>query len=574
MKLGIAARLAVLMAVLGLLAAGMTAWLAERVSRSLLVESAQEALLTSSQVLARRWQLVQEDVFRDLKVISRHPAAQAALLHNDARAQQELATWFSLVMRNQPAYFQMRLIAADQHGLERVRVDRDRGMLLQVTEEDLQEKGHYAYVSHTLQLKPGQPFISSIVINHEDGAHDGLEQPSLIVAMPVGTAEGRVLGVVVINVDLKGAFALLSKDLPESYQLFLANAEGDILLHPDASRTFGFDRGQRKLLQEEMPALRALVQDRAGSVVVKIQDDAYLQQPMVAAFIVWRPAVPTAEEGLILGLAQPVADVLDRADRLSLSLWQLVLVVALGCLLLAYALARSFTHPLNALNRAVRRFAQVGTVPAQDLPLQRGDEIGHLARSFQGMQQQIQEQLQTLMDNQEELEHLSQHDMLTGLPNRRLFVQLLEQALVRAQRQQQRVAVMFLDLDEFKPVNDRWGHDVGDLLLKAIAQRLREQLRAMDVVARLGGDEFVILVDDPPDEASLHTLAHKLVEVVQLPVVVGGQSLKVGVSIGVACFPRDGEHAAELLHRADQAMYAAKEGGRHGYRFASVPPNA
>jgi diguanylate cyclase (GGDEF)-like protein len=162
----------------------------------------------------------------------------------------------------------------------------------------------------------------------------------------------------------------------------------------------------------------------------------------------------------------------------------------------------------------------------------------------------------------ETLRTLAQTDALTGLPNRRGLQQHLGALLPQA-RPQQLLALYLLDLDGFKPVNDRYGHDVGDALLVAVGQRLQAQLRASDVVARLGGDEFVVLAAGLPDEAAAHTLGQKMLGAFDGAFVIEGQPCRVGLTAGYALAPLDGHDADELIKRADAAMYAGKQAGRH-----------
>jgi len=163
------------------------------------------------------------------------------------------------------------------------------------------------------------------------------------------------------------------------------------------------------------------------------------------------------------------------------------------------------------------------------------------------------------------LESLAHTDALTGLPNRRGLQQALAAALP-ASHAHDALAVFLLDLDGFKPVNDRLGHDAGDDLLVQVGQRLRSQVRQGDVVARLGGDEFVIMAPGIPGEAEAMVLGRKLLDAFSQPFDVGGQTCRVGLTIGFALAPHDGTRADDLIKRADAAMYAGKQAGRHTVR--------
>lgn len=175
-----------------------------------------------------------------------------------------------------------------------------------------------------------------------------------------------------------------------------------------------------------------------------------------------------------------------------------------------------------------------------------------------------------LRDSQSRLYRLAHHDTLTGLPNRLLFRDRLDQALIRSERMQKSVAIMFLDLDRFKQINDTLGHDAGDELLVAVAQRLKQQCRASDTVARLGGDEFVYILDGIGNRQDVSGIAEKIIASMQEPVMVGGHRLDISTSMGIALYPDDSSNIDGVIKCADQALYRAKEAGRNTYRFYEV----
>lgn len=556
MKFGIAARLSWVLALVSSLIAGLTGLYAYRASHDLLVQSAKNELFNSTTVLARRIFYMRQEVSRDLHMLARHPASLAALQQASAAQADLLATLFEMIMHTNPGYFQIRLISAQDNGLERVRVDRDTDRPLRVTGDDLQEKNHYAYVSETLKLPAQSTYLSRIVINDERGAHAGLEQPTAQLATPVMDAAGHSVGVIVINLDLNGTFASLAADLPPSYQLFLANQSGDFLIHPDSTLTFGFDKGQRVLLQDEFPDTRDLVAGKTGQVVLEATEKRYAATPMVAVFMGTNTDIASEESALILGLAQPLAHVLERADQLGLTILQIVGGFGVLGVLLAVLLARLITRPINTMSAAVERFSS--TQQLLDLPLDRKDELGQLARSFATLQNQISQQIGELQQSRLELEHLARHDVLTGLPNRRLFMERLEGALERSRRNKQPLALLFIDLDRFKDINDQMGHDAGDAALRSVAQRLQANIRKVDTVARLGGDEFVVLLDNPSHRADVEAIAQKLLDSMHEPISFGSHSIAISLSIGISLYPDDGDSADRLMSIADTAMYRAK----------------
>lgn len=175
---------------------------------------------------------------------------------------------------------------------------------------------------------------------------------------------------------------------------------------------------------------------------------------------------------------------------------------------------------------------------------------------------------------QRRLQFLASHDSLTGLPNRAFLVERLSHALSLAQRKKHRIALLFLDLDRFKHVNDTVGHEAGDQLLQTVTARLSSCIRETDTLARLGGDEFVVLAEGFDDASYLTGLAQRMLGVISEPFHLRGYEYYLGVSIGISVHPDDGEDGNTLLRCADSAMYAAKEGGRNNYRFYTQELNA
>lgn len=165
------------------------------------------------------------------------------------------------------------------------------------------------------------------------------------------------------------------------------------------------------------------------------------------------------------------------------------------------------------------------------------------------------------------MHHLAHFDPLTDLPNRALIHDRLQQAVAKARRDKSQLALMFLDLDKFKPVNDNLGHDVGDLLLKQVAGRLLDSVRASDTVARIGGDEFVVLLPVILQQQDAVVVAEKILQALRHPFEVAGHRLTISVSIGIAAYPDHGDNEKLLLINADIAMYHAKRAGRNGCCF-------
>ena len=195
-----------------------------------------------------------------------------------------------------------------------------------------------------------------------------------------------------------------------------------------------------------------------------------------------------------------------------------------------------------------------------------------LQRFNQELEARVDERTRELAEANEQLGHLATHDPLTGLPNRALFSDQLENRLQQAVRHERRLALLFLDLDGFKAVNDEHGHAVGDQLLCELAERMRAVIRGEDVLARVGGDEFTVIVGELQQAENATRVAEKLLATVGEPFFIEGCECRIGASIGISLYP---EHAADpdqLLSMADDAMYAAKAAGKNAYLFALSSP--
>lgn len=562
MRPGLTFKLSILLACIGVVASGATGYYAYRANRTMLVNEAEQNLLTSTELLSERFSVALGDVSQDALVLATLPSAASVAQSDDGSgandARERLATVFASIMANHPEYLQVRLIARQRYGLELIRFDRDAQSAVRVAAKGLQEKGQFAYVFDTLALPARGIYVSPITVNHEHGAHSAEGKATLRLATPVVAADGKATGVLVIDVDLASLLKLLQVDLPRGYEVYLANEWGDFLMHPDASQTFGFDRGRRILMQDNFPATKPLFEQSKNSVSMNGLLQPHEAAGYVYAFIRRPFGVADGNRFIVLGIAKPLTDVLAGATLLGNSIVRMVLVSSVLAFLLAILFARALTQPLQMLAHAATHFFADHTMGA--LPLRRTDEIGVLARCFDRMRREIRSQLDVLHNKQHELVHLASHDALTGLPNRLLFTQKLETAVSEAAASGEQLAVLFVDLDRFKQINDQYGHGVGDRVLASVARRIQLVLSDGDMVARLGGDEFIVLLRGTPSTDAAPTIAGDIIRALNDRLLIDGQSMLVGASIGISHYPADGTSAAALLLNADAAMYAAKSG--------------
>ena len=195
------------------------------------------------------------------------------------------------------------------------------------------------------------------------------------------------------------------------------------------------------------------------------------------------------------------------------------------------------------------------------------DKKAEQAQKIASRETELEQEISERRALEKQLTHLAFHDALTGLPNRSLFTDRLQRAIAEAERKKESVVVMFIDLDDFKKVNDSFGHQVGDKVIQGAALRLKKCLRDIDSIARLGGDEFTLLVPHIGDREDIEIIASRLIESLDDPIVVEGTEFRMSISIGISVFPNDANNEDSLLRNADTAMYFAKHTRGPSYKF-------
>jgi diguanylate cyclase (GGDEF)-like protein len=259
--------------------------------------------------------------------------------------------------------------------------------------------------------------------------------------------------------------------------------------------------------------------------------------------------------------------------------YQIVVLLLIGMLIAALISAllskfqNSITLPLVSLAGAMRKVSKDGDFSART-SLSSQDEIGELASVFNQMIDELSHRENSLHQELKErhriearLSEIAHFDSVTLLPNRHSFNNQIDRALLNHKYNLEKFAVMYIDLDNFKYVNDTFGHHIGDLLLAKIAERLRKTVRQADFVARLGGDEFVIIMSDFTDNSKISEVAEKILAALQTPFTLEGREAFIGASIGITICPDNGEDRETLQRQADSAMYQAKSLGKSNFQF-------
>lgn len=274
---------------------------------------------------------------------------------------------------------------------------------------------------------------------------------------------------------------------------------------------------------------------------------------------------PVRREGVAFGhiLIQQSRSFLARKIGISLLIGSMAMLILMAAgYIIADKFQRTITKQIRTLSEAMTKVSRTKDYSMR-VPPNNVAELNSLAICFNRMLSEISARDNALLERQNRLNWLANYDELTGLPNRTLFFDRLEQAIHRAARTDEKLAVFFIDLDDFKLVNDTHGHRTGDLLLKETASRLSKLIRAADTIARLGGDEFIIFMQDVKSYENTLMLAKKHLDNLNAPYSIGENRLFISVSIGISIFPEHGMSAEALAKNADTAMYISKEMGKN-----------
>ncbi|WP_223468361.1 sensor domain-containing diguanylate cyclase [Massilia soli] len=399
------------------------------------------------------------------------------------------------------------------------------------------------------------------------------------VAAPVLGPDGEARGV--IGVHLSWAWArrvaanLLTPALKEyGAEILVVRRDGTVLLGPAG-------------MEEKKIATTSLTLAFAGATGALTEDWADGRTYLTGYTRTGDPADPASLEWAVL-VRQPEATAMAGWNTLKWQILWISLLLGGALAWLAASLARKLTRPMNQLSRMMETRAS-GAAPADVAAIpevygfREAQVLSKAMRSMLEVERQhtrtlerMNEQLEAkVAERTAELHALAMSDTLTGLPNRRALMHMLPQALKRAVRLRRSCAVLFLDLDGFKGINDNYGHDEGDELLRQVGARIVATVRKTDMVARLAGDEFVVILEMLPTPADAEATALKLLPQLRLPFALANNVVSVGASIGVAVFmPEDPLDMAALLARADQAMYQAKADGKNRISLAPLAREA
>ncbi len=475
-----------------------------------------------------------DEIISDLRFLAQQNELLRMLDQEPAGAEYKglMAKEYLELSRHKQKYDQIRFI--DVVGIEKVRVDYKNGDPAIVPEHGLQNKGTRYYFTDTLELSREEIFISPFDLNVEHGKIEEPLKPMIRLGTPVFDRKNRKQGIVILNY----LGDRLLKALDEGAEMspgkaMLINSDGYWLSSPNADDEWGFMFPERKDRQffSDFPKVWKKI---LSSEEIQIEN----------------------EKGLFTSAT--VYPVIEKFKSSSGS---------------ADAHGGSYTR----LKSDEYFWKVISYVPDENL-----------RKDIQGLQKKLLLLILILLllvgisswiiardmvrrkSYQMELYRSANFDKLTNVPNRALFLDRLDQTLKQSERYKRSFALLFIDLDGFKSVNDTLGHDAGDELLIKTAERLQDCVRVADTVARIGGDEFTVILSTIASIDDIQMIAKKIIQALSTSFNIGNQKAQIGASIGISVYPDNGGDAEILLKKADDAMYIAKKAGKNDYRMSSI----
>lgn len=455
------------------------------------------------------------------------------LLQTDSQKELQLiAREYVTLAKRTRMYDQIRFL--DTQGMEVVRVNNNNGNPAIVPGNGLKDIGKRYYFTNCLSLAQGEVYISPFDLSVKDGRIEQPYKPVLRIGTTVANEQGEKQGIVLLNYLGKNLFGkLIATEGISLGHLMLLNQEGYWLLNQDRELEWGF------LFEGRQDSTFANSEPELWATINTTENGQLLTRTGLFTFAIIRPME-----------CVEAATINNRGDTDSSTQQQAQYHWVLISQVLQEDLNEQFHNLLLKM-----------------IPLALGVFLVSVAGSWMLACSVVKRRVY-----QEQLKTMAYFDALTGLPNRRHFFDRLEQAIAYKQRYGNDLALMYIDLDGFKQINDLLGHDSGDVVLRQAGKSLRKICRKTDILARLGGDEFAVLVPQYTSIEDVALVADKIISALSAPFDIGGNQAQVGASIGIALYPADCKHQADLLNYADSAMYHAKSLGKNQYIFYNEIP--
>ena len=431
-----------------------------------------------------------------------------------------LASIFTSMLKVNPNYTQIRLIGIADNGKEIVRVNRNKNMVFKTIESALQQKEHRDYLKKAINLTQGSIMFSRLNYNIEKNKITHPLEPTLRVITPVYNKKQQVFGLIVINVNIENYLTDILFSSSIEYDLVLKNQFNDKLIYQHKNKDVIFKASDKNNEETEKTNNEYIIKKA-------IYLDKYKNNKIFT--------------------------LIAKIPKHNISLYEISFIKEIVFWLILITIVSSFsiylfcTKLMNNLSMMTKAIQDSIATPYEtpNLPIHLNDEVGFLAIAFK--------------EKTDMLNKLALYDSLTGLPNRKKIIEHLDEAILRSKRSSKICACLYIDLNNFKKINDTYGHDYGDELLIKFSNLLKNITRGSDFCGRLGGDEFIVILEEIESIDDVNPTIKRYQNRLNIIFSIKGITINNCISGGIAIYPEDGSSSDELLKKADSAMFNSKK---------------
>lgn len=510
-------------------------------SRHYFVEHSKEGLESQASLLSTEIKNSFDNVIKDLVMLSKTPPIEAIIRTSENKGQdplsdstltewkERLSVIFTAMLKVNNDYTQIRYIGIADDGKELVRVDQSRDDVYRIPDSALQKKADEVYFQDGAKLAKGSIIFSGVSYNREKGRIQVPLVPTIRAIMPIFSAKHELFALLVINLNYEKFIKDILQHAKVDENVILFNKAGDYFIYNAQDKSLQFYLSEDAVQQDQ----------KITSLIGHIKQSPNIISETKEIF-----TSESRKSPLLTLMISANKEELFKNDYIIFNnIITLIIIITILAVSFTYVFSRWLMRHLRHMSKAIENSHPTDT--NMDLPVWLNDEVGMLARSFSK---------KTALLNE-----LAMTDSLTGLPNRKYFLTHFAKAIKRAQDDNTLVTVCFIDLDNFKDVNDNYGHEVGDELLVWFAFDLQANARELDFVGRLGGDEFAVVMEGLVGEDTISDIISRYSKLLHgRSYVIKDIPIRLSGSVGSATYPMDGTSPEELLKKADVAMYQQK----------------
>lgn len=521
-----------------------------KISNDIIKESLIRSFHDHSKITAIELQTGIIKIAEDLSILSKTPPIQGIIRSyknngddpitnsNLELWKKRLATIFTSMLKVNKNYTQIRYLGVHENGKEIVRVNRVNDSIYITTDDKLQGKGNRDYFKESIKLSQGGIYFSDINYNKENGKVQYPLVATMRVLAPIYSEQQELFGVLAINVNITRYLRDIFNRTDTLKNFIVYNKFGDYLTFDKATDTTKYfaDESEKNDIIEFLG--KEYLKEEFIKEIKNNLDMHSIELPIYSNNY-------QDDSPLTLVTLAKSHDLFLQGSIEAINLIFWVFIICALSIFSIHFIASKITVNLSKLANDIKKYKS--TEKKLNLPIHLNDEVGLLARAFQEKTQQLKK--------------IAMYDSLTGLPNRKNLIDHLDEAIFRARRSNKIVALGFVDLNNFKQVNDTYGHSYGDSLLTTFATTIRKTVRDTDFVARLGGDEFAILAENIESNEDVKNIFTRFSNNLNKNYSIKSVTINLLVSIGVALYPEHASDYNELLTNADIAMYLSKQEG-------------